>query len=61
MGHFSFHEYNFHLKNIMKESELKQQILVFTEIQGIMIDERNEKKNHIPNVFWGKYRNQVLS
>ena len=51
MGHFSFHEYNFHLKNFMKESELKQQIFVFTEMEGIMMDERNGNKNHVSNVF----------
>ena len=26
-----------------------------------MMDERNGKKNYVPNVFWGKYLNQVLS
>ena len=46
-----FHEYSFILKNNMKGSELKQQIL-FVEMQGIMMDERNGKKNYVPNVFW---------
>ena len=30
-------------------------------MEGIMMDERNGKKNYVPNVFWGKYLNQVLS
>ena len=51
MGHFSFHEYNFQLKNFMKESKLKQQIFVFTEMEGIMMDERNGNKNYVSNAF----------
>ena len=45
----------------MKESKLKQQIFASIEMEGIMMDERNGNKNYVPNVFWGKYRNLVLS
>ena len=60
-GTLCFHEYSFNLKNIMKESELKLRIILFIEMEGIMMDERNGKKNYVPHVFWGKYLNQVFS
>ena len=60
-GTLCFHEYSFNLKNIMKESELKLRIIFFIEMEGIMMDEQKEKKDYVPNVFWGKYLNQVLS
>ena len=60
-GTLCFHEYSFNLKNNMKESELKLRIILFIEMEVIMMDERNGKKNYVPNVFWGKYLNLVLS
>ena len=45
----------------MKESELELRIYFLTEMQYIIMDEQNGKKNYVPSVFWGKYLNQALS